>query len=128
MEHDYFKEPEFPKVDVITMTMILLQWGIDKKKILVRKAFEALPTDGMLVCIDHFIMDDARRKDAFGLRKSLLMYLIHGNHVDGKSGDEVGGRTFTFGEYKAWCLEAGFRKVKMVKLPGQPMPAGIAYK
>ena len=128
MVHDYFKEPAFPKVDVITMTMVVLQWGIDKKKELIRKSFEALPAGGVLVVIDHFIMDDARRYDAFGLRKSLLMYLIHGNHVGGQTGDEVGGRTFTCGEYRSWCLEAGFKKVDMVALPGQPMPAGVAYK
>lgn len=128
MEHDYFKEASFPSTDVITMTMVLLQWGLEKKKELVRKAYEALSPGGVLVVIDHYIMDDERRYDAFGLRKSLLMYLIHGNHVDGKTGDEVGGRTFTFGEYKSWCLEAGFSKVKMVNLPGQPMPAGVAWK
>ncbi|CAB9504458.1 Tetracenomycin polyketide synthesis 8-O-methyl transferase TcmO [Seminavis robusta] len=126
--HDYLKEPALPKADVISMTMVLLQWGIDTKKMLVRKAFEALPEGGVLVVVDHFIMDDARRYDAFGLRKSLLMFLIHGNQVGGQTGDEVGGRTFTCGEYRSWCLEAGFKRVEMVPLPGQPMPAGVAYK
>jgi O-methyltransferase domain/Dimerisation domain len=42
---DFFVDP-LPKADVITMGMILHDWNLEKKKALVRKAYDALPTGG----------------------------------------------------------------------------------
>ena len=47
VEGDFFKD-DFPKADVITMGNILHDWGTRDKKMLIRKAFEALPSGGSL--------------------------------------------------------------------------------
>ena len=39
---DFFADP-LPKADVITMGMILHDWNLEKKKVLIRKAYDALP-------------------------------------------------------------------------------------
>jgi hypothetical protein len=39
---DFFVDA-LPKADVITMGMILHDWNLDKKKDLIRKAYDALP-------------------------------------------------------------------------------------
>src|SRR5207248_2757184 len=39
---DFFAEP-FPSVDVITMGHILHDWGLDIKRMLIRKAYDAVP-------------------------------------------------------------------------------------
>src|SRR5260221_8046594 len=70
---DFFAEP-FPKCDVITMGMILTDWNLEKKKILVRKAYDALPPGGAFIVVEALI-DDARRKNAFGLLIALNMLI-----------------------------------------------------
>jgi hypothetical protein len=39
---DFFADP-LPKADIITMGMILHDWNLEKKRMLIRKAYEALP-------------------------------------------------------------------------------------
>ena len=39
---DFFKDP-LPKADIITMGMILHDWNLEKKRQLIRAAYEALP-------------------------------------------------------------------------------------
>ena len=56
------------------MGMILHDWNVDKKKILIRKAYEALQPGGAFVVIEALI-DDERRKNAFGLLMSLNMLI-----------------------------------------------------
>src|SRR4026209_2021216 len=62
---DFFADP-LPKADVITMGMILHDWNLEKKRGLIRAAYEALPDGGAFVVIEKLI-DDARRENAFGL-------------------------------------------------------------
>ena len=59
---DFFAD-EFPKADVITMGMILHDWNLENKKMLISKAYRALPAGGALVAIEN-IIDDERRKNA----------------------------------------------------------------
>ena len=54
---DFLKDP-LPKADVITMGMILHDWNLEKKKQLIRLAYEALPENGALVAIENLIDDD----------------------------------------------------------------------
>ena len=61
---DFFKDP-LPKADVITMGMILHDWNLEKKKHLIRSAYDALPSGGALVAIEALI-DDARRENRKG--------------------------------------------------------------
>lgn len=111
---DFFADP-LPQAEVITMGMILHDWNVERKKRLVKKAYDALPAGGVFVAIEALI-DDARRANTFGLFMSLTMLIEFGDAFD-----------FTGGEFNAWCLEAGFRRFEVIPLEG-PSSAAIAYK
>jgi hypothetical protein len=111
---DFFADP-LPRADVVTMGMILHDWSLERKKALVRKAYEALPADGALVAIEALI-DDARRENAFGLMMSLNMLLEFGDAFD-----------FSAAEFRSWCADAGFRRFEVIPLAG-PSSAAVAYK
>ena len=111
---DFFADA-LPKAEVITMGMILHDWNLEKKKLLIRKAFDALPEGGAFVVIEALI-DDARRKNAFGLLMSLNMLIEFGEAFD-----------YTGADFAAWCREAGFRRFEVIPLAG-PSSAAIAYK
>ena len=51
---DFFEDP-LPKADLITMGMILHDWNLEKKKILIKKAYNALPEGGALIAIENLI-------------------------------------------------------------------------
>jgi precorrin-6B methylase 2 len=111
---DFFKDP-FPKADVITMGNILHDWGLADKKILIRKAYEALPKGGSLVVIEN-IIDNERRENAFGLLMSLNMLI-----------ETLEGFNFSMADFQEWANEAGFRDVYEIKLTG-PASAVVAIK
>ena len=104
-----------PKADVITMGMILHDWNLEKKKQLIRAAYEALPPGGAFVVVENLI-DDARRENAFGLMMSLNMLIEFGDAFD-----------FTGADFAGWCREAGFKRIEIIHLAG-PASAGVAYK
>lgn len=111
---DFF-EDDFPRADVITMGMILHDWNLDAKKMLIRKAYQALPPGGAFVAIEN-IIDDERRQNIFGLLMSLNMLIEFGEAFD-----------FTGADFRQWCLEAGFARCEILPLAG-PASAAIAYK
>ena len=111
---DFFGEP-LPRADVITMGMILHDWNLDKKKALIRAAYEALPAGGAFIAVEHLI-DDQRRENVFGLLVSLNMLIEFGDAFD-----------FTGADFRAWCSEAGFQRLTVLPLGG-PASAAIAYK
>jgi hypothetical protein len=111
---DFFAE-DFPKADVITMGMILHDWNLEKKKLLIRKAYDAVPKGGAFIAVEN-IIDDERRENAFGLMMSLNMLIEFGDAFD-----------FTGADFTSWCLEAGFERTEIVHLNG-PASAAIAYK
>jgi len=114
MAGDFFTD-DLPKADVITMGMILHDWNLENKKMLIGKAYDALPEGGALVVIEALI-DDARRENAFGLLMSLNMLIEFGDAFDYSAADFFG-----------WCREAGFRKFEVIPLMG-PSSAAVAYK
>jgi len=111
---DFFKDP-LPKADVITMGMILHDWNLEKKKHLIRSAYEALPPKGAFIAVENLI-DDARRQNTFGLLMSLNMLIEFGDAFD-----------FTGADFREWCGEAGFREFEVIHLMG-PCSAAVAYK
>ena len=111
---DAFNEP-LPRADVVTMGMILHDWGLERKMQLIRAAYEALPAGGAFVAIENLI-DDARRENAFGLMMSLNMLIEFGEAFD-----------FTGADFSRWCRDVGFRKTEVIPLAG-PASAGVAYK
>jgi hypothetical protein len=111
---DFFKD-DLPKADIITMGMILHDWNLENKKMLIRKAYEALPEGGAFVVIEALI-DDARRENAFGLMMSLNMLIEFGEAFD-----------YSGADFDGWCHEAGFKRTEVIHLAG-PASAGVAYK
>jgi hypothetical protein len=111
---DFFAEP-LPAADVITMGMILHDWNLEKKLHLIRAAYDALPTGGAFVAIEHLI-DDARRENAFGLMMSLNMLIEFGDAFD-----------FTGADFADWCTRMGFRETRVIRLT-PAASAAVAYK
>jgi precorrin-6B methylase 2 len=113
-EGDFFKD-EFPDADVITMGNVLHDWGIEDKKILMKKAYNALPIGGALVVIEN-IIDDDRSGNAFGLMMSLNMLI-----------ETPGGFDFSGEDFHGWAREIGFNDTYAMPLTG-PTSAIIAIK
>lgn len=111
---DFFVDP-WPCADVITMGNVLHNWGLDEKKLLIRRAHESLSDGGALVAIENLI-DDDRRNNAFGLLMSLNMLL-----------ETPAGFDYTGADFDEWCREAGFRTTHVAPLTG-PTSAAIAIK
>ena len=111
---DFFQD-DLPKADVITMGNILHDWNLEKKKLLVKKAYDALPEGGAFIAVEN-IIDDARRENAFGLLMSLNMLIELGDAFD-----------YTGADFRDWCCEAGFQRFEMINLAG-PSSAAVAYK
>lgn len=111
---DFFEE-DFPKADLITMGNVLHDWGEKDKKMLIGKAFEALPVNGALVVIEN-VIDDQRAENAFGLMLSLNMLI-----------ETPEGFDFSKNDFEKWAFAAGFAKVEQMPLTG-PSSALIAHK
>jgi hypothetical protein len=62
---DFFTDA-FPCGDVIVMGRVLHNWDIATKRMLLRKAYAALPVGGVLIVYERFI-DDERRAHAAAL-------------------------------------------------------------
>lgn len=102
---DFFKDP-LPNTDVLIMGHILHDWDREEKMMLLRKAYEALPTGGALI-VHEALIDDARKQNAFGLLMSLNMLI-----------ETHGGFDFTGADCTQWMKKAGFKRTKVEKLAG----------
>ncbi|HVW85361.1 MAG TPA: methyltransferase [Bryobacteraceae bacterium] len=102
---DFFKDA-LPNVDVILMGHILHDWGLETKKMLVRKAYEALPEGGTFAVYDSLI-DDDRSRNAFGLLMSLNMLI-----------ETPDGFDYSGADCQGWLKEAGFRETRVEHLVG----------
>jgi precorrin-6B methylase 2 len=111
---DFLVDP-LPRADVITMGMVLHDWGLARKMQLIRAAYDALNDGGVLIVIEHLI-DDARRENWFGIMASLNMLIEFGEAFD-----------FTAADLTNWSTEMGFTKVDILPLTDRAS-AGIAYK
>jgi precorrin-6B methylase 2 len=110
---DFFKEP-LPKADVIIMGHILHDWSLEEKKMLLRKAYDALPTGGAVIVYEA-IIDDDRRIAALGLLMSLNMLI-----------ETPAGFDYTGADCSAWMKEAGFKSTRVEHLVGpDSMVVGI---
>ena len=110
---DFFKQ-DIPKADVVLMGHILHDWDLPTKKMLIKKAFDALPTGGALIVYEA-IIDDDRSKNAFGLMMSLNMLV-----------ETPGGFDYTGADCSGWMKEAGFSTTRVEPLMGpDSMVVGI---
>lgn len=111
---NFFEEP-LPSADVITMGHILHDWDLEQKRMLLDKAYAALPDGGALIVFEALI-DDDRRQNPFGLIMSLNMLI-----------ETPGGFDYTGKDCSAWMRDAGFRETKVEHLAG-PDSMVIGFK
>ncbi len=110
---NFFSEA-MPKADVITMGHILHDWNLEEKRMLIAKAYDALPEGGALLVFEALI-DDDRRKNAFGLLMSLNMLV-----------ETPGGFDYSGSDCMGWMRDAGFKETRVEHLVGpDSMAVGI---
>jgi hypothetical protein len=110
-----FFDLPLPKADVVMMGHILHDWDLETKKMLISKAYEALPEGGAFIVYEA-IIDDDRSTNVFGLMMSLNMLI-----------ETPGGFDFTGADCSGWMKEAGFRETRIEHLVG-PHSMVIAFK
>jgi hypothetical protein len=101
----FFTDP-IPSAEVVMMGHILHDWNLEEKRMLIAKAYDALPQGGALLVYDALI-DDDRRKNAFGLLMSLNMLI-----------ETPGGYDYTGAECIGWMKDAGFSEARVEHLVG----------
>lgn len=101
----FFTDP-IPSADVVMMGHILHDWNLEDKRMLIAKAYDALPKGGALMVYEA-IIDDDRRKNAFGLLMSLNMLI-----------ETPGGFDYTGADCIGWMKEAGFSEARVEHLVG----------
>lgn len=111
---NFFNDP-LPTADVLIMGHILHDWDLPTKRMLLAKAYEALPKGGALIVYEAMI-DDERRQNAFGLLMSLNMLI-----------ETTGGFDFTGADCRAWMQEAGFKEARVSPLVGHDSMA-VGFK
>jgi hypothetical protein len=102
---DFFTD-RLPNADVIVMGHILHDWDLSTKKMLIAKAYDALPKGGALIVFEALI-DDERRQNAFGLLMSLNMLI-----------ETRGGFDYTGADCREWMHEIGFAQTRVEQLTG----------
>ncbi|CAD7702071.1 unnamed protein product [Ostreobium quekettii] len=111
---DFFVS-HLPNVDIVFMGNVLHDWDLEKKMVLIRKAYDALPEGGAFVVVED-VIDNGRRKNVFGLLMSLNMLV--------ETGD---GFNFTMADFQRWCCDVGFGRFDAIPLVGSST-ALVAYK
>jgi hypothetical protein len=104
-EGDFFGD-SLPEADVLVMGHILHDWDLEAKRMLIKKAYGALPKGGALIVYEALI-DDERRENAFGLLMSLNMLI-----------ETPGGFDYTGADCSRWMREAGFGETRVEHLVG----------
>lgn len=102
---DFFQD-ELPRADVVLMGHILHDWDLSTKRMLLEKAYRALPEGGAVIAYDA-VIDDERSKNAFGLLMSLNMLI-----------ETPGGFDYTGADCIGWMMDAGFRDCRVEHLVG----------
>jgi hypothetical protein len=95
---DFLQDP-LPCADVLVLGRVLHNWDLATKKSLLRKAYDALPTDGAIIVFERLI-DNDRKQGLGGLLASLHMLIMTDGGFDFSATDGIG-----------WMQEAGFRDV-----------------
>jgi hypothetical protein len=88
------------------MGHILHDWDLEQKRMLLKKAYDALPEGGALIVYEAMI-DNDRRENAFGLLMSLNMLI-----------ETEGGFDYTGEDCQGWMKDAGFCRTRVEHLVG----------
>jgi hypothetical protein len=101
---DFFNDP-LPPSDVIVLGRVLHNWDLETKKMLLTKAYQAIPTGGAVIIYD-LLIDDDRRTSSAGLLSSLNMLLW-----------TKGGFGYTASDCIGWMRSIGFADTSVRELP-----------
>ena len=94
--------------------MILHDWDLAEKRMLLKKVYDVLPNGGALIVYEHLI-DDERRKNIAGLLMSLTMLI-----------ETQDGFDYTGADCCGWRREAGFSYTYVERLTGvESMVVGV---
>ena len=96
-----------PGADVVILGRVLHNWDLKTKKMLLHKAYEALPPGGAAIVYERLI-DDERRVCTSALLASLNMALM-----------TTGGFDFTAADCIGWMRDAGFHDICVEPLAAQ---------
>jgi O-methyltransferase/methyltransferase family protein len=102
---DFFEDP-LPPADVIVFGRVLHNWDLATKKMLLAKAYAALPKSGAVINYDMLI-DDERSSSTSGLLSSLNMLLW-----------TSAGFGYSGADCVDWMREAGFHDMRIERLAG----------
>lgn len=108
-----FLSDSLPQADVLVLGRVLHNWDLEKKKLLLRKAYRSVAPNGAVIIYERFIDDG--RSTVSGLLASLNMLVMTSGGFDYSSADCV-----------QWMADIGF--VNMVLTPltaDQSMVVGI---
>ena len=100
---DFFAD-DLPRADVLIMGLILHDWDLPTKRMLIGKAHAALEKGGSLI-VYEFLIDDERRTHLPGLLMSLNMLI-----------ETRGGFDYTGADCIGWMRDAGFAEARVVPL------------
>ncbi len=103
---DFLQDP-LPSADVLVFGRVLHNWDIATKRMLLKKAHDALPAGGALIVYERLI-DDKRRVNAAALLASVNMVIM-----------TAGGFDFTGADCIGWMREAGFRDMRVELLTSE---------
>jgi hypothetical protein len=101
-----FWDDPIPPADVVLLGHVLHDWNLNEKKLLLGKAYDALPKGGAVVIYES-IIDDDRSKNSFGLLMSLNMLI-----------ETPGGFDYTGADCMGWMKETGFTNTRVEHLVG----------
>jgi len=110
-----FLQDDLPRADVLVMGFILHDWDLPTKRMLLGKAYAALPSGGSLI-VYEMLIDDERRTHLPGLLMSLNMLI-----------ETRGGFDFTGADCMGWMRDAGFANARTIPLT-PPYGAVIGVK
>jgi hypothetical protein len=99
---DFLKD-DLPSAGVLIMGRILHNWSLETKKLLITKAYRALPARGALIVYDPMV--DEFRGNSQALFSSLTMLL-----------ETADGFEYTASECRDWMAEAGFSEMQLLPL------------
>jgi hypothetical protein len=104
---DFFADP-LPSADVLVMGRVLHNWDLATKRMLLHKAYAALPPGGAIIVYERLIDDRREIGAAPGLLSSLNMLIMTAGGFDVTAADGIG-----------WLREAGFQDIEV-----EPLVAG----
>ncbi|MGW1071848.1 methyltransferase [Streptomyces sp. NPDC002537] len=102
---DFFTDP-LPRADALVFGHILHDWDLPTKRMLLRKAYDALPAGGVVV-VYEMLIDDDRCENLPGLLMSLNMLV-----------ETTGGFDYTGADCQGWLADAGFSSSRVRPLGG----------